>query len=217
MLSFLLGHEVKISPATSSLITGIVEKDPAFSLLIQKCFAEFDSEARVQSIVKNLGWKHFRDRLIAMYVFRNLYGKYPHSTDLRLIEDLISFEQSFQMFAIDSNSRIMLLAVYLRFAEIYSFKRYKESLSLVSDFKQLSYLMSIKTSKSPKIDLLLLLVWHLKEFLGELEVASFIKSGVSFEKIVDQLDVEQKNTLASNFLAYGASISEYELFIHDRI
>jgi hypothetical protein len=217
MLSFLLSHEVKISPATPSLITGIIQKDPAFSLLVQKTFAEFDPEARVESIVKNLGWKHFRDRLVAMYVFRNLYGKYPQSTDLRLIEDLVSFEQSFQSFAIDSNSRLMLLAVYLRFAEIYSFKRYKETLNLVIEFKQLYELFTIKLSKSPKIDLLLLLVWHLKEFLGDEEIKFSIRAGESFERIAERLSVEQKNIIASNFLSYGASVSEYELFIHDRI
>jgi hypothetical protein len=111
----------------------------------------------------------------------------------------------------------MLLAVYLRFSETYYFKQNKEMINLIIEFRELEDLLNIKTAKSPKIDLLLLLVWHLKEFIDQDLVLNSIKAGEGFDKVMEQLSSQQKNILAANFLSYGASISEYELFIHDRI
>jgi hypothetical protein len=216
-LSFLLSHEMQLSTATLSFVCSIIEKDPAFTLLIQKSFSEFDSQGRLDCIVKSLGWRHFRDRLVSLYVFRSLYDKYPKTTDLRLVDDLINFEESFKQFSVDSNSRLMLLAFYVRLFEIDFFNQKKESINLLNEFKALYDLLSLKNSKSPKIDFLLLLLWHLKNIFGEEEIKSSIKLGINFQDIADRMSLEQKNTFAANCLSYGASISEYELFIHDRI
>ena len=53
----------------------------------------------------------------------------------------------------------------------------------MSEFKALYELLSLKNSKSPKIDFLLLLLWHLKNIFGEEEINGCQENGSQNKKV----------------------------------
>ena len=51
----------------------------------------------------------------------------------------------------------------------------------------------------------------------EIELLDFIKEGVPFHTLYEQMDAHQIEKLTENFLAYSASIDDSEIFVTTRI
>ena len=77
--------------------------------------------------------------------------------------------------------------------------------------------LSLSTSRTIKIDWVVILIQHLILFLGKDEVVELVKAGGKYQDIYDLLTEDQKKIYMNNLLAYGASINEKDIFISDHI
>ena len=188
----------------------------SFSFLVTKYLGTFSDDGRIDSIISSLGPKQFRDRLAALYIYRFEYGSYTRPS-LEWVDDVLEFEGRFRAFTISGQSRSFLLGLYLKFVHL------KEKNSLNDDVKLSIPTMVydvLKSSgrRSVRIDWLILVLWHMVEFLGEKRLKrELLSMNGTYEELYAKLSVEQKDLLMNNLLNYAYSINEPELFTQARI
>jgi hypothetical protein len=212
----LLKESISISATSYRQVSEFIYTTNSFRFIIQDHFSEYDPNKNITNIVKNLGWLHFRDRLSSIYIYRTMYHSYPMSTDIRLVNEIIQFENRFAKFSVESNSRLFLLGFYLKMVEI----NLGFDLSYIwSNFtKNIDKILSIRQSHNPQIDWLILFIWHMDKYLGTeqfLELAHEVD--VNCYDMMRKLNDKDRHQMVENMLNYGASIDDIEFFTYQKV
>ncbi len=195
-----------------------INQNPALLNLLENIFQEYDESKRLSIVLRKISWSHFRDQLASIYIYKAVYGHYPESPQLSLVNDIHRLEDKLSGHGILSNSRAFLFGFYLKMLQIQLRKENSEHTQNLLDLpKDILRILSLSKHRTEKIDLLTLLVWHFSEFIGLDHTESFIKSRSTYNELYDLLSDEQKNIVSNNFLSYCASIKEDEIFINDRV
>lgn len=205
------------SSQKSSQIISTLRSNPALSMVLEKAFAEFDEhQIGLEKISTTLGWDHFRDRMSSVYIYKILHSVFPDKTDMDLVEEIKLFEKRFSDKTLAGNSRLFILGFYLKILNLFeSYQNTDVSLTQIS--KNVDKILNLTKARTDKPDWLILMVWHLVEFLGEVPLSQLVQRGTSWKEIYQTLTEEQKFHLVSNLLSYGASIHEDDPFLYERI
>ncbi len=168
-------------------------------------------EVDVHAHMKKLGWHGVRDRILSYYMGIVYKSTHIEKVDFTLVDDILDFEQSFRFATVSGYSRLVLFGMYMKLDcadqgvdDITKHPLYPNDITI-------SYLKKMQ-EKVINIDYIIILIHHLLNFLGEDKLSSFISQNFSYESIYINLSEEQKEMMAKNFLTYGASIGESELF-----
>jgi hypothetical protein len=211
--------KIKIYNADESVdnIIRYIYDDKFLTNLVGNCFKEFDSEKKIKKIIISLGWKHFRDRLASVYIHKAIFNSYPKSTDIHITNELQLFEENFERFSLKTNSRSFLLAFYLKFLEI-KLREEGQTLKILEIIDEAKEFLDLSTARQSKIDWLILLAWHVAVFIGVDQLKVLYKAKkLNFADVFDRFSEEQKRTLIDNFLSYGCSIGEDEMFLFEKV
>jgi hypothetical protein len=205
------------SAQKSSQIISVLRSNPALSMVLEKAFAEFDEhQIGLEKISTTLGWDHFRDRMCSVYIFKILHSVFPDKTDMDLVEEIKIFEKRFSDKTLAGNSRLFILGFYLKTLNLFeSYQGTDVSLTQVST--GVDKIFNLSKARTDKPDWLVLIIWHLVEFLGEYAIGQLVQKGTGWKDIFQTLKEEQKFQLVSNLLSYGASIHEDDPFLYERI
>lgn len=182
--------------------------------LVRKNFTDIDPYGAADKLVKSLGWSGFRDRLAAIYLNYMWRGSYGESNDLRTVQEILSLEQFLSTNTVQNYSRSFLLGFYLKSAELsgliipddFQLK------SLVSD-EELKGMLKAMGSRVIKIDWLILQLLHFRSYLGFSKLVQMLNRACSYAELYGELSMDQREEMAKNMLAYGASIEEINIFI----
>ncbi len=205
------------SSQKSSQIIAILRANPALSMILEKAFQEFDeNKIGIEKITTTLGWDHFRDRMSSVYIFKILNSVFPDKTDMDLVEDIKVLENRFSDKSIAGDSRLFMLGFYLKILNLYESSQ-ETDVSLTQVSASVEKILALSKVRTDKADWLVMLVWHLCEFLGEYKLTELVSKGTSWSEIYQHLSEDQKFHLVSNLLSYGASIREDDPFLFERI
>lgn len=198
-------------------VIDVLRKSPGLNLLLERAFHEFNEhKIGIEKIVTTLGWSNFRDRMASVYVFKALHGTFPDSTELDLIAPALALEARFTEKSVTGTSRLFLLGFYLRFLNVY-LRMKDEGAAEVAVPASVDRILALRTLKTDRPDWLILLCWHLDQFLGTDAVVAGIERGEAWPAFYEKLTAPQKFQLHSNLLSYGASIQDDDPFLYERI
>jgi hypothetical protein len=203
--------------APAEIIFQTINANPALTIILERAFVQFHGGRGVEKTLAALGWPGFRDRFASVYVYKAIHGTYPISTNLELVDELRDLEARFAAFGTSGNSRVFLLGLYLKLANV---KLHGEAAGNFLELRippELAGLLSRTQGRSEKLDWLLLIATHLLEGLGEAALTRALAAGEPFEAIYPRLVPEDRSRMFENLLAYGASIREPDMFLDDRI
>ncbi len=170
----------------------------------------------INSQIKTLGWYGVRDRLMAYYIHFAVTNKHTKQVDVDNIEDILHMEKALRFSTVSGYSRVMLLLFYMKLDNLESSEHQLSKHPLYPSEKVIS-ILKLTNKRTVKIDYLIILIHHLLEYFGEIELLDFIKEGVPFHTLYEQMDAHQIEKLTENFLAYSASIDDSEIFVTTRI
>ncbi len=185
--------------------------------VLEHAFSEFDEGHGLEKIFLALGWSSFRDRLASVYVYKTIYGDFPKKTNLTLIEEMKLFEARFLAHSVNSSSRVFLLSLYLKMANLELQTIENNQFFELKIPSEVDQLLNLSQVKSDKIDWLILIVYHLQLGIGEKMLTNCLINGKNFIEIYELLSKNDKELMSRNLLAYGASIEDSELFLFEKV
>lgn len=215
-LTQLLSSELSQGQYTYRSVSSQIYKSKSLTLLVAQMFKDYGEQSNIESIVKRLGWRHFRDRLTSVYVYKALYNQFPQESDIRLVEDLQSFETRFFDYGVDSNSRIFLFGLYLKLAQI-ELERRGENYKLLDLPESIEEILELGGASNHNLDWLILITWHMIESLGKKVLKEQIQTDSNFHSIFGLLTPEHRKSIINNLISYGCSIHEPDNFIYEKV
>lgn len=205
---------VTSSPAP---VFDLIRPNVALFSILEKAFKEFDDGRGVEKTMIALGWANFRERMASIYVYKTIYGNYPQKTNMELVEEIKELESKFVDHSVHSISRVFLLGFYLKLANIQNQQRGMNQFFEIKVPDDVVRVLKITQGRSEKIDWLILTTMHFLNALGEKMLLNYLASGKKYDELYRLLTPEQQKNMMNNFLAYGASIQEKDIFIYDKI
>ncbi len=202
---------------TSSVLFDVIRPFTATYLVLEKTFKEFDDGRGLEKTVNALGWQNFRDRVGSLYVYKAKYGHFPSVTDMDLVEDIKVIENRFVNNSIHGYSRLFLLGLYLKLANIKIKESGSQKFSEILIPDELESLLNLSRVNSEKIDWLILITMHLRQGLGDQVLLNHLIRGTKFQELYHLLSMDDKKDMLSNLLSYGASIQDQDFFLYDKV
>lgn len=181
--------------------------------LIRHNFSDIDPYAAADKLVKALGWSGFRERLAGLYLNFIWHGSYDQSVDQKVLQDIADFESFLSTNTIQNYSRSFLLGFYLKSAELSGAELGNEwKISNIIKDAELKGMLKAMGARVIKIDWLVLQLLHFRSYLGYPKLVQMLNRACSYAELYGELSMEQREDLAKNMLAYGASIDEANIF-----
>jgi hypothetical protein len=197
--------------STQELAEYIISK-PTFRYLIQKSFHKYSATGSIDQILRNLGWKNFRNRLTSLYIYRLYHNDFPRESQIDYVRDILDFEMELEDLTVSGHSRSFLVGLYQKMVRIvYGSKDH--SYASFRTPEEVFKLLSLGNAKAYRVDILLILIWQLSDILGFDKLTEMLNSeDADFDSILQNLSKEEGLLFTKNFLRYGYSINEIEIF-----
>ncbi|WP_127715892.1 hypothetical protein [Halobacteriovorax sp. HLS] len=186
-------------------------------LLFQMISKDIDTGGNVNKVIKSLGWHGVRDRFACLYIEKLINGEYPKNIQVGNCFGILGLEDRLKKFSIGGYSRGFLLAFYFKIASIELSIAGDSSGSELLNIDDVFEVLALSTSRTIKIDWVIILIQHLILFLGKDEVLELVRAGGKYQDIYELLTSDQKKIYINNLLSYGASINERDIFISDHV
>jgi hypothetical protein len=202
---------------TSAPIFDVIRPNQAIYCVLENAFKEFDDGRGLEKTMIALGWSNFRDRMASIYVYKAIYGEFPSTTSMDLVDEIKQLEHRFSNHGVHSFSRLFLLGFYLKMASLESRRRQNNEFIDIKIPEELGIFLKISQGRSERIDWLILITLHLLNGLGDKLLMNALISGKKFEDLYPLLNTEIRQDMLNNLLAYGASIGESDVFLYEKI
>ncbi len=210
----LLVSSIHHSTLSNTNLELYINENRELNMLIRTIFTDIDADGFLGKILTISGWQGIRNRLAAVYLEYAISGHFPEVANLSLINDLVTLENKLRHFTAPGFSRSFLLGFYVKMAliQMQKFGETQVMSPLVIRDEHLDY-MKFSKAKSVRIDWLILQLVQLDHFLGPQRMNTMLKSGIKYDALYSMLLNHEQNTMMENFMRYGASIGDKELFI----
>lgn len=199
-----------------SKVNEVISSNKSLSSLVSNAFMEFSTQGNILNVLNTLGWSHFRDRLMSIYLYKRAFGKFPDTTDIHLTSDLLDLEEQLSAFSIDSISRSLLFVFYLKNVE-YIKREDGETFKVSSIIDDVYDFLSLGSGKCENIDWLIFNIWHFKEFYGADTFETKLEEGKSFRDLFAELPAYNQKKLVDNAISYACSIYDSESFYSQKV
>lgn len=193
-----------------------INENKELNSLVKRLFRDIDPDGFLGKILSISGWNGIRNRLAAAFIEHAMSGKFPETANLNLVTDLINVENKLRHFTPPGFNRAFLLAFYAKMSFIDIKKRSdtRELTPLIIKDEHIEF-MKLSKAKSVRIDWLMLQLIQFEHFLGEERLQGLLKSETRYAALFSLLSEEEQAQMMSNFLTYGASINDTEIFTGD--
>lgn len=165
-------------------------------------FEEVGRNFELNKVIQSYGLEKVRNKIAAVYLSRIQDGHFCSLPDMSLIDYPLSIEKEVIFRSASGHHRGFLLGLYMQMAQMKG-----HELNLEIDATILKAL-KMSNGKMVKVDLMIIILCHLKEFLGEEKLLQLLDQGGGHQKVFSQLSSDQHQQMAGNILSYCASIDE---------
>lgn len=212
----LLKSNLQVSSSPASIFD-IIRPNRALFQILENAFKEFNDGRGIEKVMLALGWQNFRERVASIYIFKRIYGDFPSSTDMDLVEDIKQIESHFSNHSVNSFSRLFLLGFYLKMVNLELHQREENKFLEIKIPDEIGPMLKLSQGRSEKVDWLILILMHFNSSLGEKILLNSLAEGRNFEEIYQLLPKDSQEIMTQNLLAYGASINESEVFLTEKV
>ncbi len=186
--------------------------------VLDVAFKEFNDGRGLEKTMVALGWANFRDRFASLYIYKAIHGNFPAKTDMGLVEDIQRFENTFSEMSVSGHSRAFLLGFYMKLAQIRTQELEKNKfLEYQLPIELIVSLLRISPARAERIDWVILMIHHFNESIGDKMLANALMSEKTFDQIYALMDDSDQRRMHDNFISYGMSINEPEIFLYEKI
>lgn len=193
----------------------LTESSKILDQMIKRYFYNDESGSKsLKSVLNNLGGLGLRDKLGSIFIENALTGKSPLTPSHQFVSEILLFEDQFKDLTVSGVSRSFLLGFYLSMLHIQK----------GDDFSHRNYitpeiLKILKYSKGRvvKIDWLLISIFHFNHFLGLDKCLKCFNKELSYNDLYLELTTDQQRSLNENYLYYGQSIGDFDIFTSEYI
>ncbi len=214
----LLKDDFREGNSQDKRIEKFLRQNSAIRVLVEQGSRESNENHSMNSMIKSYGWKLIRDKMAILYLNKFEFGNYEvRHEDNYFLKDILSMEEAFYDYGTSGNSRLFLLGFYLRMAEFDLARRMgKTDINLVKETLGTLEYLKLRTSKSLRIDWLILSTLHLLGFFGnEGFHKALIEANFEYQKIYEKIDETYKKSMLNNFINYGSSIDDEYVLLND--
>lgn len=198
-------------------LRSFISADKSIRALLALSYDKRQVDFDLSQLFKAHGWDKIRDRLALCYLHYEAYNVFSQDLDYSLLDDVLVNEKRLRSRIVAGYGRGFLFSLYLKFI---SLKKENPVYLGRPEFANFNFeidhslvdLLELSSGRVVKLDWVLLVLWHLRTFLGEQELGRLLKSKHHFDYIYDLLTDSQRELLVSNLLNYSASIHDPELF-----
>jgi hypothetical protein len=192
-------------------------QDPALRYLMIYVLPENSADKTLSGILRFWGWTYLRRALTNSYIFYSYYKQWPRLKKNVIGIGIEDFETQLDPHMILSAGRHTLLYLYLKLVE----NRYTQNgsqiqLSLSQNALDVAKsLIKKRNRRTNRIDLLVLLLWHMGEYFSLEEMEGHLNSGLSFREIFEKMSKHYQNVLITNISNYCLSVYDDTFFLDD--
>jgi hypothetical protein len=212
----LLVSNIQNSTGTNTNLEMYITENGELNAIIKKVFRDIDPDGFLGKILSIAGWPGIRNRLAAVYLEYAMTGKFPDTANLSLVTDIVNIENKLRHFTPQGFSRAFLFGFYAKMTLI-QIKKMEDASSytpLIIREEHIEFMKHSK-SKSARIDWLMLQLIQLDHFLGTERMNTMLAGGARYESMFALLSPEEQVQMVENFMTYGASINDSEIFTMD--
>jgi hypothetical protein len=212
----LLKSNIQNTTGTNTNLEMYINENGELNALVKKVFRDIDPDGFLGKILSISGWSGIRNRLAAVYLEYAMTGRFPDTANLNLVTDIINIENKLRHFTPTGFSRVFLLGLYAKMSLI-QIKKMDDSIDynpLIIRDEHIDFMKHSK-AKSIRIDWVMLELIQYEHFLGIERVNALLSTGARYESMMALLSPEEQEQMTKNFLTYGASIFDTEIFTLD--
>lgn len=212
----LLASNIQNTTGTNTNLEMYINENAEINVLVKKLFRDIDPDGFLGKILSIAGWPGIRNRLAAVYLEYAMTGRFPETANLNLVTDIVNIENKLRHFTPPGFSRAFLLGFYAKMSLI-QIKKMEDAASfnpLIIRDEHIEF-MKFSKAKSARIDWLMLELIQLDHFLGTERMNTMLAAGSRFESMFALLSPSEQQQMTQNFLTYGASINDTEIFTMD--
>lgn len=195
----------------------MLSKDPSMRYLMVYILPENSSDKSLSGILRFWGWTYLRRALANSYIFYSYYKQWPRLKKNVIGIGVEDFENQLDPHMILSAGRHTLLYLYLKLVE----HRYSQSgnpiqLTLTTNAIEIAKgLIKKRNRRTNRIDLLVLILWHMGEYFPQEEMDEYLKIGLSFEELFAKMSKHYQNVMMTNISNYCISVYDDTFYIED--
>lgn len=212
----LLVSNIQNSTGTNTNLEMYINENAEINALVKKVFRDIDPDGFLGKILSIAGWPGIRNRLAAVYLEYAMTGRFPDAANLNLVTDIVNIENKLRHFTPQGFSRAFLLGFYAKMSLI-QIKKMDNAASfnpLIIRDEHIEF-MKFSKAKSARIDWLMLELIQFDQFLGTDRMNTMLAAGSRYESMFALLSPSEQQQMTQNFLTYGASINDTEIFTMD--
>lgn len=212
----LLASNIQNSTAVNTNLEMYINENKELNALVKKVFKDIDPDGFLGKILSISGWTGIRNRLAAVFLEHAMTGRFPETANLNLVTDLINVENKLRHFTPPGFNRAFLLAFYAKMSLIHIKMRSdtRELTPLLIKDEHIEY-MKLSKAKSVRIDWLMLQLIQFEHFLGQDRLFTLLQSETRYASLFSLLSKEEQGQMMNNFMTYGASINDSDIFTTD--
>lgn len=212
----LLVSNIQNATGTNTNLEMYISENSEINALVKKIFRDIDPDGFLGKILSISGWAGIRNRLTAVYLEYAMTGRFPETANLSLVTDIVNVENKLRHFTPQGFSRAFLLGFYAKMSLI-QIKKIDDSINynpLIIRDEHIEF-MKYSKAKSARIDWLMLELIQFEHFLGSDRMDTLLAAGSRYESMFALLSPSEQKQMIDNFMTYGASINDAEIFTLD--
>lgn len=212
----LLVSNIQNTTGTNTNLEMYINENAEINALVKRIFRDIDPDGFLGKILSIAGWPGIRNRLAAVYLDYATTGKFPETANLNLVTDIVAIENKLRHFSPPGFSRAFLLGLYAKMSLI-QIKKIDDSINynpLIIRDEHIEFMKHSK-SKSARVDWLMLELIQFDHFLGTERMNTMLATGSRYESLFALLSPAEQQQMMQNFMTYGASINDSDIFIMD--
>ena len=212
----LLSSNIQNTTQVNNNLELYINENKELNALVKKIFKDIDPDGFLGKILSISGWNGIRNRLAAIFLEHAMTGKFPDTANLSLVTDIVNVENKLRHFTPAGGNRAFMLAFYAKMSmiKIKMSSDSREYCALIIKDEHIEF-MKLSKAKSVRIDWLMLQLIQFEHFLGLERMEGLLKNETRYASLFSLLSAEEQDQMIENFLTYGASINDTEIFTGD--
>jgi hypothetical protein len=217
-ISWLCQQRLQNSNKTYEKIWEYIQADQFLHLLFPNIFEPEHAKKDLKVQMGSYGVKGVRDRLAGLYLSYLTEGKWLKSPDLSYVLEVQQFEERFNDFSNEWDSRIFMLGFYLRAKDLENEKYYELDEYEINLPLEVDEILTHGKAKIEKLDWLIVTIKSLLKFKKKDEIIAWLKGeSKDFFDIISTLDTKEQKIFLEDLLCYGHAIGDLDFFVFDKI
>lgn len=217
IIAWICQQRLQNSNKTYKEIWDYIHCDKSMSLILPRIFEKDHLGGDLKAQMSSYGLKGIRDRLSSLFLFHLTENMRAKKVDLTYVLEVQQFEERFNQFANDWDSRIFMLGFYLRMRDLKN-EIYNEpdeyELNIPLDVDEI---LTLGKTKIEKLDWLILTIKEFLKYTDKDSIVKWLNESSDFYDLFKLIKLDEQKEVLRELLTYGHAIKDKDFFVFNKI